>query len=386
MNLELDKVLRVGFQGGASDIHLKAGLPPMFRIEGRLVALKGGERLTPEEIESMALEVMDKRQLGIYREKRELDLAYGVSGLGRFRINVFQQRGSMGLAIRTIPFKVPSFEELNLPPIMSKIAESNRGLILVTGTTGSGKSSTLAAIINHINNRRTCHIMTIEDPIEFLIRDRKSMINQRELGVDTFSFANALRAALRQDPDVIFIGELRDLETVETALAAAETGHLVLSTLHTLDAAETINRMISMFPPYQQTTVRLQLVSVLTAVFSQRLVACEDGKGRLPAVEVLRTTHRVRELIEDPAGLRELRDVIAEGYDAYGMQTFDQSLMDHLVHKRISMEQALQQASNPDDFKLRLQGVVSASDGRWEGFEGIEKPAKLEDDFDIERF
>jgi twitching motility protein PilT len=299
-----------------------------------------------------------------------VDLAYGVPGLGRFRVNIFQQRGTIGVVLRVIPFKIQSIEQLMLPKILEKIAAEQRGLVLVTGTTGSGKSTTLAAMIDQINATETCHIMTIEDPIEFLIRDKRSIVNQREVGVDTMSFGQALKSALRQDPDVILVGEMRDLETIETALTAAETGHLVMSTLHTLDATETINRIISAFPPYQQKQVRLQLGSVLKSVISQRLVPRADGKGRVPAIEVLLATGRVRELIEDKDRTKEIPDAIAQGHQTYGTQTFDQSLMSLVRQNIITYEEAHRQATNPDDFALRFSGISATSDARWDDFEG----------------
>jgi pilus retraction protein PilT len=305
--VELNEILQIALRGGASDIHLKAGLPPMFRVDGSLVPLKDGKRLPPEEVARMAFGIMNEYQRDRFKNSNEVDLAYGVPGLGRFRVNVFQQRGTLGAVLRVIPFKVMTVRDLLLPPVLEAIALEQRGLVLVTGTTGSGKSTTLAAMIDHINANETNHIMTIEDPIEFLIRDKRSIVNQREVGVDTVSFSQALKSALRQDPDVILVGEMRDLETIETALTAAETGHLVMSTLHTLDATETINRIVSVFPPYQQKQVRLQLGSVLKAVISQRLVPRADGKGRVAAVEVLKATARVRELIHRP-GAPELRD------------------------------------------------------------------------------
>jgi twitching motility protein PilT len=292
-----------------------------------------------------------------------------------------------------IPFGVKSIEQLVLPKVIESIAMEQRGLILVTGTTGSGKSTTLAAMIDYINANRTCHIMTIEDPIEFLIRDRRSIVNQREIGVDTMTFASALRAALRQDPDVILVGEMRDFETIETAITAAETGHLVMSTLHTLDATETINRIISVFPPYQQKQVRIQLSSILKAVVSQRLVPRADSKGRVPALEVLVTTARVRECIADKDRTKEIHDAIAKGFSTYGMQTFDQSLMQHVKGNLITYEEALKHVSNPDDFALRFRGIASTSDSTWENFEGdkekgedvIPAEKKAEDDF-IQKF
>jgi twitching motility protein PilT len=367
--MELNEILQIALRGGASDIHLKAGLPPMFRVDGSLVPLKDGRRLPPEEVARMAFGIMNDYQKEKFKTTNEVDLAYGVPGLGRFRVNVFQQRGTLGVVLRVIPFKIQSIEQLMLPKVLEKVAGEQRGLVLVTGTTGSGKSTTLAAMIDHINATETCHIMTIEDPIEFLIRDKRSIVNQREVGVDTMSFGQALKSALRQDPDVILVGEMRDLETIETALTAAETGHLVLSTLHTLDATETINRIISAFPPYQQKQVRLQLGSVLRAVISQRLVPRADGKGRVPAIEVLLATARVRELVEDKDRTKEIPDAIAQGHLSYGMQTFDQSLMALLKGGLISYEESLRQATNPDDFALRVSGISGTSDSKWDSFE-----------------
>jgi twitching motility protein PilT len=367
--MELNEILQVALRAGTSDIHLKAGLPPMFRVDGALVPLKDARRLPPEEIGRMAFGIMNEYQKEKYKQTNEVDLAYGVPGLGRFRVNIFQQRGTIGVVLRVIPFKIQTIEQLMLPKVLEKIAGEQRGLILVTGTTGSGKSTTLAAMIDHINANETCHIMTIEDPIEFLIRDKRSIVNQREVGVDTMSFGQALKSALRQDPDVILVGEMRDLETIETALTAAETGHLVMSTLHTLDATETINRIISAFPPYQQKQVRLQLGSVLKAVISQRLVPRADGKGRVPAIEVLLSTARVRELIEDKDRTKEIPEAISQGHVSYGMQTFDQSLMGLLRANVISYEEALRQATNPDDFALRVSGISGTSDSKWDSFE-----------------
>jgi len=368
--VDLNEILKIALKGGASDIHLKIGLPPMFRLDGALVPLKNGERLTIDDIQKMSSQIMNPVQKQRFEETREVDLAYGIPGLGRFRVNAFQQRGSIGVVFRVIPFGVKTLESLHLPKIISKIAMEQRGLVLVTGTTGSGKSTTLAAMIEHINANRTCHIMTIEDPIEFLIRDRRSIVNQREIGVDTLSFSSALRAALRQDPDVVLVGEMRDFETIETAITAAETGHLVMSTLHTLDATETINRIISVFPPYQQKQIRLQLSSILKAVVSQRLVPRADAKGRVPALEVLISTARVRECIGDKDRTKELNDAISKGFTTYGMQTFDQSLMQLVKQKLITYEEALLHVSNPDDFALRFRGIASTSDGSWDDFEG----------------
>ncbi len=414
--MELNEILQVALRTNASDIHLKAGLPPMFRVDGHLVPLKDGPRLPPEEVARMAFGTMNEFQKEKFKQTNEVDLAYGVPGLGRFRVNIFQQRGAVGGVFRVIPFKIQTIEQLMLPKVIEKLAGEQRGLVLVTGTTGSGKSTTLAAMIDHVNATETCHIMTIEDPIEFLIRDKRSIVNQREVGVDTMSFGQALKSALRQDPDVILVGEMRDLETIETALTAAETGHLVMSTLHTLDATETINRIISAFPPYQQKQVRLQLGSVLRGVVSQRLVPRADGRGRVPATEVLLTTARVRELIEDKDRTKEIPDAIAQGNVSYGMQTFDQSLMWLLKSGVITYEEALRQATNADDFALRVSGISGTSDSKWDGFDqapevaatpapSAAQPAKAaaparaapaapapkpgapaEDDFQIERF
>jgi twitching motility protein PilT len=400
--LELNDILKIAIKGGASDIHLKSGLPPMFRVDGALVPLKNGERMVPEDVTKMAFGIMNPIQKQRFEETREVDLAYGIAGLGRFRVNVFQQRGSVGIVFRVIPFGVKSIEHLHLPKVVEKIAMEQRGLVLVTGTTGSGKSTTLASTIQYINANRTCHIMTIEDPIEFLIRDRRSIVNQREIGVDTQSFSMALRAALRQDPDVVLVGEMRDFETIETAITAAETGHLVMSTLHTLDATETINRIISVFPPYQQKQIRLQLSSILKAVISQRLVPRADGKGRVPALEVMVSTARIRECIADKDRTKEINDAISKGFTTYGMQSFDQGLMQLVKQELITYDEALKHVTNPDDFALRFRGIGSTSDGTWEGFEdgeeekddlaeamaeadGGTKPPGSDDDF-IERF
>ncbi|MDP2272044.1 MAG: type IV pilus twitching motility protein PilT [Archangium sp.] len=368
--MELNEILTIALRGGASDIHLKAGLPPMFRVDGQLVPLKDGKRLPPEEVARMAFGIMNEFQKEKFKQSNEVDLAYGVPGLGRFRVNVFQQRGTIGAVLRVIPFKIMTIKELMLPPALEKMALEERGLILVTGTTGSGKSTTLAAMIDHINATETNHIITIEDPIEFLIRDKRSIINQREVGVDTMSFSQALKSALRQDPDVILVGEMRDIETIETALHAAETGHLVMSTLHTLDASETINRIISAFPPHQQKQIRIQLGSVLKGVVSQRLVPRADGKGRVASVEIMKATSRIKEMIEDKDRTKEIPDAIAQGQISYGMQTFDQSLMQLVRSNVITYNEALRQATNPDDFALRFQGVSSTSDAKWDDFDG----------------
>lgn len=382
--MELDDILRIAVKRGASDIHLKVGLPPIFRIYSALVPLKDAGRLTPDDLSGMVFSVMNNSQKEKFSESNEIDLAYGVPGLGRFRVNAFQQRGTLGAVLRVIPFQIKAPAELHLPKVVEKLAAQQRGLILVTGTTGSGKSTTLASIIDYINSRRTAHVMTIEDPVEFLHRDKKSIINQREVGFDTESFAVALRSALRQDPDVILVGEMRDIETIEIALTAAETGHLVLSTLHTIDAQETVNRIISVFPPHYQHQVRMSLAAVLKGIISQRLVARADGKGRVPAVEVMVSTSRIRECIANQDKTKEIQEAIAAGYTTYGMQTFDQSLMSLLKNKHITYEEALKYATNPADFALKVEGVSSTSDLHWDDFEkgGEEK----KEDIDIERF
>jgi twitching motility protein PilT len=360
--LTIDTLLALACSKGASDLHIKAGSHPFIRVNGELMPLADVPRLSPEDTLAMAFSIMNNRQKQRFKDACEVDIAYGVSGLGRFRCNVFQQRGAVGMVFRVIPMTIRSVSELQLPPVIEKIAEERRGLVLVTGTTGSGKSTTLAAIIDCINRNRTDHIITIEDPIEFLHRDRRSFVNQREVDVDTRSFQEALRGALRQDPDVILVGEMRDQETIETALTAAETGHLVLSTLHTLDATETITRIVSIFPPHQQQAIRLQLASVLKAVISQRLVRNKDGTGRVPAVEVMISTAYIRDCIINQEKTPHIRDAIAQGTSQYGMQTFDQSLHDLLNRGLISYEQALAGASNRDEFVLRTKGIQTTAD------------------------
>jgi twitching motility protein PilT len=369
MAINIDDLLRRAVDKRASDLHLKVGNHPYLRVDGALLALNDIPRVTPEEMLSMAFSMMTNRQKQKFKETAELDMAYGVAGLGRFRVNVFQQRGNVGMVLRVIPTKIRTIEELELPRILTQICEETRGLVLTTGTTGSGKSTTLAAMVDRINSLRAEHVITIEDPIEYLHRDKKGFINQREVEVDTSSFSTALRAALRQDPDVVLVGEMRDLETISTALLAAETGHLVLSTLHTLDATETIQRIIAVFPPPEQKQIRLQLASTLKAVISQRLVRRGDGQGRVPAVEVMVATNYIRDCIINPDKTRLIREAIAAGTSQYGMQTFDQSLFDLFSRNLITLEEALLRASNPDDFRLRVQGIRSSSDSAREEME-----------------
>lgn len=370
--MDLNEILTIAVKARGSDVHIKAGLPPIVRIDGKLHPIPNAQRLAPDVVSNMATTMMNDRQRRIFEENSEVDMAYAIPGLGRFRIACYRQRGTIAMVFRAISMKIPTMEELNLPPILKKLCLEERGLILVTGTTGSGKSSTLAAMIDHINNNRTCNIITIEDPVEFLHRDNKSIISQREVGTDTPNFSNALKGALRQDPDVILVGEMRDYETIETAMTAAETGHLVMSTLHTMDAPETINRIISVFPPYHQRQVRIQLAGITKGIISQRLVPCADGKGRVPAVEVLLGTARVRECIDDKDKTKQLHDAIAQGFVSYGMQTFDQSLMKLFTAHHITYEEALRQSSNPDDFALKVSGISSTSDATWDNFENRE--------------
>jgi twitching motility protein PilT len=317
--------------------------------------------LDQEETLEMAFSMMSNRQKMHFKEAFEVDIGYSVAGLGRFRVNVFQQRNSVGIVARVISDRIRTFTELGLPPVLTKIADEQRGLILVTGTTGSGKSTSLAAMIDHINNSRNSHVVTVEDPIEFLHKDKQSFITQREIDVDTRSFAEALRGSLRQDPDVILVGEMRDLETVETALVAAETGHLVLSTLHTVDAAETIQRIISVFPPFQQKSVRIQLAGLLKAVVSMRLIRAAKNRGRVPAVEVLISTPLIRDYILNEDKTTQIRDAIAAGTSQYGMQTFDQSLFYLYQSGLVTLEEALRNSTNPDEFRLRLAGISNTS-------------------------
>ncbi|HEY7160434.1 MAG TPA: type IV pilus twitching motility protein PilT [Acidobacteriota bacterium] len=359
--MHINDLLKIATEKGASDLHLKVGSHPVLRVTGELVPQVDLKRLMQEDTIAMAFSIMNNRQKQKFKDHLEIDIAYSVPGLGRFRCNIFQQRGTVGLVLRVIPVKILTVRELMLPLVLEKISMEQRGLILCTGTTGSGKSTSLAAMIDYINAHRKAHIITIEDPIEFLHRDKKSLINQREVEVDTKSFSGALRSALRQDPDVILVGEMRDYETIETAITAAETGHLVLSTLHTLDATETINRIIAVFPPHQQKQIRLQLAQVLKAVISLRLLPRADGHGRVPATEVLVSTALIRDYIINKEKTRHIPDAISQGLSQYGMQTFDQSLYSLLKKNMITYEEALLWATNPEEFKLRLQGISSTS-------------------------
>ena len=361
MAARIDDLLRMAMSFGASDLHLRAGAHPVIRVNGVLKPLSGATKLNQDETLEMAFSMMSNRQKQHFKEVFEVDVGYGVAGLGRFRVNIFQQRGTIGIVARVISDHIRNFEELGLPPVLEKIATEQRGLILVTGTTGSGKSTTLAAIVDHINANRNSHIVTIEDPIEFLHKDKESFVTQREVDVDTRNFAEALRGSLRQDPDTILVGEMRDLETIETALLAAETGHLVLSTLHTLDASETITRIISAFPPFQQKSIRIQLAGLLKAVVSQRLMRSASGKTRVPATEVLISTPLIRDCILHEDKTSSIRDAIAAGTSQYGMQTFDQSLFYLYTSGLITLDEALRGSTNPDEFRLRLAGIQNTS-------------------------
>jgi twitching motility protein PilT len=385
----LDRVLTAARQLGASDVHLKAGLPPIFRIKGDLRTVRDVPALSREAIATFAVHIMNDRQRADFEQNLDIDLAYGTDDGVRYRVNLFQQRGSVGMVLRLIPPEVPPFETLNLSQTLLDMAANPRGIVLVTGATGSGKSTTLAAMIDYINQKFAYHIVTIEDPIEYTFRDKRSVINQREIGFDTMSFARALRAALRQDPDVILVGELRDSETAQIALTAAETGHLVLSTLHTVDATETINRLISMYPTHQQAQARLALASTLRGVVSQRLLTRADGKGMVPAQEIMINTERVRDMIEEPARTREIKDAIAEGLHPYGMMSFDQSLANLVKQKLVTYEEALKASTSPSDFALLFRGVSNSAgtQSSWQGGASTQSSIGTTDDtFEIESF
>ena len=389
MSQLFDRVLNAARQLGASDVHLKAGLPPIFRIKGDLRTVRDVPALTRESIAQFALEIMNDRQRAQFEEVMDIDLAYGTPDGVRYRVNVFQQRGAVGMVLRLIPPEVPPFDRLNLPRIVLDLADNARGVILVTGVTGSGKSTTLAAMVDYVNTQHAYHIVTVEDPIEYTFRDKRSVINQREIGFDTQSFSRALRAALRQDPDVILVGEMRDIETASIAMTAAETGHLVLSTLHTADATETVNRIVSMFPTHQQHQARLSLASVLRGVISQRLLPRADGKGMVPALEVLVNTERVREMIEDPNRTREIKDAIQQGLHPYGMFTFDQSLANLVKQHLVTYDEAVKHSSSPSDFALLFRGVHGGGT-QWAAGStanaGDQTGGKGNDDFEIDRY
>jgi twitching motility protein PilT len=358
-------VLQHMIQANASDLHLKVGRPPTLRVDGHMVSLDL-PALKQEDLRSLAEQIMAPKNIKEFSEQKESDFALAVPGIGRFRVNAYQQRGTIAYALRTVPFQAKTIAELNLPEVCERIALMPRGLILVTGITGSGKSTALASMLHYINQNRHANIITIEDPIEFLHRDIKSSINQREVGTDTNSFAQALRRVLRQDPDILLVGEIRDLDTLDTALKAAETGHLVFSTLHTTDASQTINRILSFYPPHQQTEVRYMLSTALKAIISLRLVRRADKKGRVPAAEILVNTEAVRDQMRDMSKAMSIPQLIKEGAVPYGMQSFDQSLMNWYHKGVISYDDALFAATNPAEFSLRAQGIAASSDTSWD--------------------
>ncbi len=376
MPVKIDDLLVTATAHFASDLHLKVGSFPVMRIGGELFPVADAPRLSPEDTLDMAFSMMSNRQKQKLKEVSEVDIAYSVKGLGRFRANIFQQRGTVSIVLRVIPDQSKNTAALGLPPVIDRICEERRGLILVTGATGSGKSTTLAAMIDRINSTRSGHIVTIEDPIEFLHRDKNAFVTQREVDVDTRSFAEALRGALRQDPDVILVGEMRDFETIETALTAAETGHLVLSTLHTLDATETITRVVSSFPSHQQKSVRIQLAGILKAVISMRLVRAAKGSGRVPAIEVMVSTGLIRDYIINEEKTYLIREAIANGASQYAMQTFDQALFQLFQRRQISLEEAIHNATNPDEFKMRVSGILSTEQAMDAEGCGVAPPAE----------
>jgi twitching motility protein PilT len=360
--MDIDELLKIAIERDSSDLHLKVGNHPIIRVHGALIPLTSFPRLTANDTQELSEQLMADYQKARLKEDFDIDLAYSLPGFGRFRGSIFMQRGSTAIALRIIPLEVKTIRQLLLPEVLEKIALYQRGLVLCTGTTGSGKTTTLAAMIDHVNTNRRENIITVEDPIEYLHKDKKSMISQREIGMDVTSFARGLRASLREDPDVILVGEMRDLDTVETAILAAETGHLVFSTLHTLDAPESINRIVSVFAPHHQRQVRLQLGSILKAVISQRLIPRMDGQGRVPAVEVMISTPYIQECIQEKEKTGLIRDAIMAGVSQYGMQTFDQSIFQLYRDGYISFEQGLRYSTNPDNFKLRVMGIQSTLD------------------------
>ncbi len=378
--MKIDDLLKIAIESDASDLHLKPGNYPVLRINGVLKPLTSFPRLTSQHSQELAEQIMSGSQKSLLEEDLDLDLAYSFAGFGRFRGNIFHQRGSLAIALRIIPLEPKSIKELRLPEVLEMIALEQRGLVLCTGTTGSGKTTTLASMVAFINSQRTENVITIEDPIEYLHRDKKSTICQREVGVDVKNFSRGLRAALREDPDVILVGEMRDKETIETAIVAAETGHLVMSTLHTLDAVETINRIVSVFPPHSQKQVRFQLSSILKAVISMRLIPEKGGKGRVPAVEIMVNTPYIAECIIKKEKTALIRDSIEAGVSQYGMQTFDQSIYYLYKGDMISFEQGLRYSSNPNDFKLRVAGIQSSADVSLEEMEKEMSKVETEED------
>jgi twitching motility protein PilT len=366
--MNVKRVLQKVVEMKASDLHVKVGTKPVARVNGALVTI---DEPAPSQadLETVVNQILTPKQKRVFEDTKEVDFAFGVTGLARFRTNFYQQRGTTAMVFRQVPATVPAFEDLNLPTVIEEVAARPRGLVLVCGTVGSGKSTTLAAMIDVINRRESRNIITIEDPVEFLFRDKKSSISQREVGLDTESFHEGLRHILRQDPDVIMIGEIRDAETMRTALMAADTGHLVFSTLHTIDASQTVNRIISFFPPHQHDEIRFLLAGTLQAVIALRLVPRADGDGRMPAAEVMLVTATIREYLRDPEKTTLISSAIADGVSQYGMQTFDLSLMRFYTEGKFSMENALRYATYPSEFELRIKGIHESSDESWQSFE-----------------
>jgi twitching motility protein PilT len=376
--MNIKKILEEMINQGASDLHVKAGLPPVARVDGKLRHLSM-ERPSPKDLEEIAGQILTPSQKDRFTKTREVDFAFGVAGLARFRANFYVQRGSIAMVFRHVPVNIKNIDELQLPGILKNLALRQRGLIFVTGTVGSGKSTTLAAMVSEINRTANKNVITVEDPIEFLHHDEKSIINQREIGSDTTSFHEALRHILRQDPDVILVGEIRDALTMEIALMAADTGHLVFSTLHTIDATQTINRVISFFPPHQHQEIRYLLAATLQSVIAQRLIPIKEGKGRVPAVEVMIVTSTIREYIIDPEKTPLIQQAIREGVTSHGMQSFDQSLRKLMTDGVITLEEALKNSSNPHEFSLRMKGIQATSDKTWESFESAAKGSGTSD-------
>ena len=375
--MNIKRVLQRMVELKASDLHVKVGTKPTARVNGALIPLEDAAP-TQADLEAVVDQILTPKQKRIFEETKEVDFAFGVTGLARFRTNFYQQRGTTAMVFRQVPATIPAFEELNLPTVLEDLAMRPRGLVLTCGTVGCGKSTTLASMIDSVNRREARNVITIEDPVEFLFRDKKCTISQREIGLDTATFGEGLKHILRQDPDVIMIGEIRDPETMRTALMAADTGHLVLSTLHTIDATQTVNRIISFFPPHQHEEVRFMLASTLQAVIALRLVPRSDREGRIPAVELMLVTATIREYLMDAEKTSLIKSTIAEGVSQYGMQTFDQSIMKHYTEGKISMENALRYCSNPNEFELRVKGIHATSDESWKTFEQQKKDGPKE--------
>jgi twitching motility protein PilT len=376
----MEKIIKAAVDRGASDLHIKAGDVFRARIDGKLVPLTK-QRLTPEQTKAIALQFIPNVEDRARIDKiQDFDCSWGAPGIGRFRVNILRQRSSYMVVMRVIPFEVPTFESLKLPPVLATVSSAERGMILVTGVTGSGKSSTMAAMIDYINRTQQKHVVTLENPIEFLHRDVSCSVTQREIGTDTESFRTGLRSALRQDPDVILIGEMRDAETIDTAMKAAETGHLLVSTLHTPDATTTISRIVAMFPPEEQTVVRVRLADALHAVISQRLLRRKDGHGRVAAVEVMIVTSTIKDLILDPSRTGEIREFVAEGREQYGMQTFDQHLMELVSEDVVEYDHALANATNPSDFELHMKTFRRRSRAASKAKAAAEPPAPAKEE------